>query len=154
MDATTNNHKMPKQKKKGKPPPPPGSESDQSIDTNSLSAESQEAGRSPSSSHKITSKKGEWEILEGLKEGQRFDLIPRKFEGFLLKRRKWPLKGWHKRYFVLDQSVLTYAKTIGDLMRGKILGRMDIGMSVISTKARRRRIDIDADTLIFHLKVS
>ncbi|KAK8402847.1 hypothetical protein O3P69_000858 [Scylla paramamosain] len=152
MDATTNNHKMPKQKKKGKPPPPPGSESDQSIDTNSLSAESQEAGRSPSSSHKITSKKGEWEILEGLKEGQRFDLIPRKFEGFLLKRRKWPLKGWHKRYFVLDQSVLTYAKSIGDLMRGKILGRMDIGMSVISTKARRRRIDIDADTLIFHLK--
>ena len=41
-------------------------------------------------------KKGEWEILEGLKEGQRFDLVPRKFEGFLLKRRKWPLKGWHK----------------------------------------------------------
>ncbi|XP_037776656.1 oxysterol-binding protein-related protein 6-like [Penaeus monodon] len=32
------------------------------------------------------------EILEGLKEGQRFDLVPRKFEGFLLKRRKWPLK--------------------------------------------------------------
>ncbi|KAG0715942.1 Oxysterol-binding protein-related protein 6 [Chionoecetes opilio] len=152
MDATTNNHKMPKQKKKGKPPPPPGSESDQSLDTNSLSAESQEAGRSPSSSHKITSKKGEWEILEGLKQGQRFDLGTRKFEGFLLKRRKWPLKGWHKRYFILDQSVLTYAKTIADLMRGKILGRMDIGMSVISTKVRRRRIDIDADTLIFHLK--
>lgn len=55
---------------------------------------------------------------------------------------------------MLDRSVLTYAKSIGDLMRGKILGRMDIGMSVISTKARRRRIDIDADTLIFHLKVS
>ena len=55
---------------------------------------------------------------------------------------------------MLDQSVLTYAKSIGDLMRGKILGRMDIGMSVISTKVRRRRIDIDADTLIFHLKVS
>ncbi|XP_050730944.1 oxysterol-binding protein-related protein 3-like isoform X4 [Eriocheir sinensis] len=152
MDTTANNHKMSKQKKKGKPPPPPGSESDQSVDTNSLSAESQEAGRSPSSTHKITSKKGEWEILEGLKEGQRFDFVPRKFEGFLLKRRKWPLKGWHKRYFVLDRSVLTYAKSVGDLMRGKILGRMDIGMSVISTKARRRRIDIDADTLIFHLK--
>lgn len=42
------------------------------------------------------SKKGEWEILEGLKEGQRFELVPRKFEGYLLKRRKWPLKGWHK----------------------------------------------------------
>lgn len=44
----------------------------------------------------LGSKKGEWEILEGLKEGQRFDLVPQKFEGFLLKRRKWPLKGWHK----------------------------------------------------------
>lgn len=60
----------------------------------------------------------------------------------------------HQRYFVLDKSILTYAKSVADLVRGKILGRMDIGMSVISTKARRRRIDIDADTLIFHLKVS
>ncbi|XP_069174004.1 oxysterol-binding protein-related protein 3 isoform X3 [Procambarus clarkii] len=152
MDANIYNNKSSKQKKKGKPPPPPGSESDQSIDTNSLSAESQDPGRSPNSSHKTRSKKGEWEILEGLKEGQRFDLVPRKFEGFLLKRRKWPLKGWHKRYFVLDKSILTYAKSVADLVRGKILGRMDIGMSVISTKARRRRIDIDADTLIFHLK--
>ncbi|XP_066988597.1 oxysterol-binding protein-related protein 6-like isoform X6 [Macrobrachium rosenbergii] len=139
-------------KKKSKSSAPPGSESDQSVDTNSLSAESQEAGRSPSSAHKSTRKKGEWEILEGLKEGQRFDLVPRKFEGFLLKRRKWPLKGWHKRYFVLEKSTLTYAKSIADLARGRILGKMDIGMSVISTKARRRRIDIDADTLIFHLK--
>ncbi|KAK7078739.1 hypothetical protein SK128_020462, partial [Halocaridina rubra] len=150
LDSATANNKI--KKKKGKPPAAPGSESDQSIDTNSLSAESQEAGRSPNSSHKPTSKKGEWEILEGLKEGQRFDLVPRKFEGFLLKRRKWPLKGWHKRYFVLEKSILTYAKSVADLARGKILGKMDIGMSVISTKARRRRIDIDADTLIFHLK--
>ncbi|XP_042882837.1 oxysterol-binding protein-related protein 6-like [Penaeus japonicus] len=152
MDTASFNHKGSKQKKKGKPPPPPGSESDQSIDTNSLSADSQEAGRSPNSSHKSTSKKGEWEILEGLKEGQRFDLVPRKFEGFLLKRRKWPLKGWHKRYFVLEKSTLIYSKSVADLARGKVLGKMDIGMSVISTKARRRRIDIDADTLIFHLK--
>ncbi|XP_047472936.1 oxysterol-binding protein-related protein 3-like [Penaeus chinensis] len=152
VESASFNHKGNKQKKKGKPPPPPGSESDQSIETNSLSADSQEAGRSPNSSHKSTSKKGEWEILEGLKEGQRFDLVPRKFEGFLLKRRKWPLKGWHKRYFVLEKSTLIYSKSVADLARGKVLGKMDIGMSVISTKARRRRIDIDADTLIFHLK--
>ncbi|KAB7493894.1 hypothetical protein Anas_04012 [Armadillidium nasatum] len=99
-----------------------------------------------------TSKKGEWEILEGLKEGQRFELVPRKFEGYLLKRRKWPLKGWHKRFFVLDQSVLVYSKSAADLARGKKHGSMDIGMSVISTKARRKRIDIDADSNIFHLK--
>ena len=41
-------------------------------------------------------KKGEWEILSGLKEGQRFEFNTSKFEGFLSKRRKWPLKGWHK----------------------------------------------------------
>ncbi|RXG62127.1 Oxysterol-binding protein-related protein 6 [Armadillidium vulgare] len=100
----------------------------------------------------MASKKGEWEILEGLKEGQRFELVPRKFEGYLLKRRKWPLKGWHKRFFVLDQSVLVYSKSAADLARGKKHGSMDIGMSVISTKARRKRIDIDADSNIFHLK--
>ncbi|XP_023213795.1 oxysterol-binding protein-related protein 6-like [Centruroides sculpturatus] len=38
----------------------------------------------------------EWEILEGLKDGQRFEEKPEKFEGYMMKRRKWPLKGWHK----------------------------------------------------------
>ena len=38
----------------------------------------------------------EWEILEGLKEGQVCEDKPDKYQGFLLKRRKWPLKGWHK----------------------------------------------------------
>ena len=40
--------------------------------------------------------KGEWEILEGLKDGQTCDDKPNKYEGFMMKRRKWPLKGWHK----------------------------------------------------------
>lgn len=39
---------------------------------------------------------GEWEILEGLREGQKCETKPDKFEGYLMKRRKWPLKGWHK----------------------------------------------------------
>jgi hypothetical protein len=38
----------------------------------------------------------EWEILEGLKEGQRFDKKPDIYTGYLHKKRKWPLKGWHK----------------------------------------------------------
>lgn len=60
------------------------------------------------------SKKGEWEILEGLKEGQRFDLVPRKFEGFLLKRRKWPLKGWHKvgKKYIVHSSVWCFNSPI------------------------------------------
>jgi hypothetical protein len=38
----------------------------------------------------------EWEILEGLKDGQRFDKKPDVYNGYLHKKRKWPLKGWHK----------------------------------------------------------
>ena len=37
-----------------------------------------------------------WEILDGLREGQTFEQKPEKFEGFMMKRRKWPMKGWHK----------------------------------------------------------
>ena len=58
-----------------------------------------------------------------------------------------------QRYFVLEDSVLTYAKNAAELTRGKKHGSMDIGMSVVSTKASRRRIDIDADASIIHLKV-
>lgn len=45
---------------------------------------------------KITRRGSEWEILEGLKEGQRFDKKPEMYSGYLHKKRKWPLKGWHK----------------------------------------------------------
>jgi hypothetical protein len=46
-----------------------------------------------------------------------------------------------------------YAKGPGDIARGKIHGSVDIGLSVISTKAKRKRIDIDAEEFIYHLKV-
>jgi hypothetical protein len=50
--------------------------------------------RSAQSYHKNVRKAGnEWEILEGLKDGQRCEEKPDKFDGYLLKRRKWPLKG-------------------------------------------------------------
>ncbi|KAG8198634.1 hypothetical protein JTE90_026530 [Oedothorax gibbosus] len=95
----------------------------------------------------------EWEILEGLKDGKFCETKPEKFEGYLMKRRKWPLKGWHKRYFLLDKGNLTYTKTSNEMLRGKVLGSVDVGLSVISTKSQRRRIDIDAEEHIYHLKV-
>lgn len=45
---------------------------------------------------RITRRGSEWEILAGLKDGQRFDQTPEVYSGYLLKKRKWPLKGWHK----------------------------------------------------------
>lgn len=41
-----------------------------------------------------------WEIIEGLKIGQTSVQKPEKHEGFMLKKRKWPLKGWHKVSFL------------------------------------------------------
>ncbi|KAF2345798.1 PH domain-like [Trinorchestia longiramus] len=144
-------HRRKKNQPKAPAPAQHGSESDGSADSNSMSGDSQHAPESSERHHPVT-KKGEWEILSGLKQGQRFEFSPGKFEGYLHKRRKWPLKGWHKRYFVLDNSILTYAKNASELARGKKHGSMDIGLSVISTKASRRRIDIDADASIIHIR--
>jgi len=39
------------------------------------------------------------------------------------------------------------------LERGKFHGTVDTGLSVIACKKKGRRIDVDADDLIYHLKV-
>ncbi|CAG4983256.1 unnamed protein product [Parnassius apollo] len=135
------------------------SDSDCSGETASLSADSAErAPRVPPPTTRQTKSRSsrrrgsEWEVLEGLKDGQRFDKRPEVFNGYLHKKRKWPLKGWHKRFFVVDGGILVYARSPSDVARGRLHGSVDVGLSVISAKARRRRIDIDADEFIYHLR--
>ncbi|KAF5275203.1 hypothetical protein FQR65_LT04235 [Abscondita terminalis] len=128
-------------------------DSDASAETNSLSAES----TTENVQHKPRKKLGrrrdsEWEVVEGLKEGQRFEKRPDLYNGFLHKKRKWPLKGWHKRYFVLDKGILIYGKNQNEINKGKVHGSVDIGLSVISSKLNGCRIDIDAEEFIYHLK--
>ncbi|XP_046385349.1 oxysterol-binding protein-related protein 3-like isoform X5 [Ischnura elegans] len=135
------------------------SDSECSVESNSLSAESNnelftktptratQGGRG-----KRDRRSSEWEILEGLRDGQRFEWKPNVFEGYLHKKRKWPLKGWHKRYFVLDKGILVYAKNPSGIARGKLHGSVDVGLSVVTTKEIRRRMDIDAEECIYHLK--
>lgn len=94
----------------------------------------------------------DWEILEGLKLGQSFPYVPDKHEGYMMKNRKWPMKGWHKRYFSLRNGYLIYAKSQTDVERGKHHVQVDIGLSVIVCKERGFRIDMDADDTIYHLK--
>ena len=54
-------------------------------------------GASPPKRRKGSRKsRREWEILEGLRDGQKCAEKPEKYQGFLMKRRKWPMKGWHK----------------------------------------------------------
>lgn len=38
----------------------------------------------------------EWEIVGGLREGEKHEERPMKFDGYLHKKRNPPLKGWHK----------------------------------------------------------
>ena len=34
---------------------------------------------------------------------------------YLMKRRKWPYRGWHKRYFLLADGYLSYGKSEQDV---------------------------------------
>ncbi|XP_075465093.1 oxysterol-binding protein-related protein 6 isoform X3 [Ascaphus truei] len=94
-----------------------------------------------------------WVIIEGLKIGQTSVQKPEKHEGFMLKKRKWPLKGWHKRFFVLENGILKYSKSPIDTQKGKVHGSIDVGLSVMSIKKKARRIDLDTEENIYHLKV-
>ncbi|XP_061429194.1 oxysterol-binding protein-related protein 6-like isoform X2 [Lethenteron reissneri] len=94
-----------------------------------------------------------WEIIEGLRSGQPDVHKPERHEGFLLKKRKWPLKGWHKRFFVLENGIVKYAKSPAEVQRGKLHGSIDIGLSVMSIKKKSRRIDLDTEEYIYHLKI-
>ncbi|XP_035249904.1 oxysterol-binding protein-related protein 6-like isoform X1 [Anguilla anguilla] len=108
---------------------------------------------SSSSQRDVRPEVDSWEIIEGLKIGQTSIQRPDKNEGFMLKKRKWPLKGWHKRFFVLDNGILKYSKSPVDIQRGKMHGSIDVGLSVMSIKKRTRRIDLDTEEHIYHLKV-
>jgi len=104
-------------------------------------------------STRTSKRKGsEWEILGNLEKGVHYTIKPKRYEEFLLKRRKWPLKGWHKRYFVMEQGVLTYGKSKADIARGRTLGKFNIGEAVISANYVDMRVDIDADESVHHIK--
>ncbi|KAM6973931.1 oxysterol-binding protein-related protein 3-like isoform 1-T1 [Tautogolabrus adspersus] len=94
-----------------------------------------------------------WEIVEGLRGAPASIQEPNRQEGLLLKRRKWPMKGWHKRYFVLEKGILKYAKRDTDLKKGKVHGCIDVGLSVMSIKKKALCIDLDTEDNIYHLKV-
>ncbi|XP_010071474.1 PREDICTED: oxysterol-binding protein-related protein 3 isoform X4 [Pterocles gutturalis] len=110
--------------------------------------------RSTSScSSKQGSRQDSWEIVEGLRGAMNCTQEPQKQEGYLLKKRKWPLKGWHKRYFFLDRGILKYSKCQADIERGKLHGCIDVGLSVMSVKKSTKCIDLDTEEQIYHLKV-
>ncbi|CAN9514303.1 unnamed protein product [Ophioblennius macclurei] len=106
-----------------------------------------------SSSSKHDSRQDSWEIVEGLRGGFSSVMEPQKQEGYMLKRRKWPMKGWHKRYFFLDKGILKYGKCNADIEKGKLHGCIDVGLSVMAIKKKAKCIDLDAEENIYHLKI-
>ncbi|XP_067858063.1 oxysterol-binding protein-related protein 3 isoform X1 [Heptranchias perlo] len=109
--------------------------------------------QSSSSSFRQDFRQDSWEIVEGLRGSMNNIQEPQKQEGYLLKKRKWPLKGWHKRYFFLDKGILKYSKSQADIQKGKLHGCIDVGLSVMSIKKKAKCIDLDTEEHIYHLKV-
>lgn len=101
----------------------------------------------------------DWEIIDDLHAeantaGDNLQDMPTPglCEGYLLKRRKWPLKGWHKRYFVLEAGILRYSKSQHDVSRGRLQGSLDITHAVMSINKKSNRIDLDAGDILYHMK--
>jgi hypothetical protein len=109
----------------------------------------------PSKSHR--SKKRNWEVIEGYRDANLKVNKPQNFEGILLKRRNWPMKGWHKRYFILADGILTYGKSKSDMTKGKTHGTINAFLSIVSYNYSSRRLLIDSSTQltanVCHLKV-
>eukprot|EP01135_Chromosphaera_perkinsii_P006958 Nk52_evm7s634 gene=Nk52_evmTU7s634 len=82
----------------------------------------------------------------------RMGISSAKFSITLLKKRKWPLNGWHKRFFTMDHGILSYAKNKRMYERGKIKGSINIPEAAISVNLENTRIDIDAGEVIYHLR--
>ena len=95
-----------------------------------------------------------WEVVEEPRARGSPGREPERQEGYLLKKRKWPLKGWHKRYFVLENGILKYATTRQDVLKGKLHGAIDVRQSVMSVNKKAQRVDLDTEENIYHLKSS
>uniref|UniRef100_A0A8C2YZ51 Oxysterol-binding protein n=1 Tax=Cyclopterus lumpus TaxID=8103 RepID=A0A8C2YZ51_CYCLU len=115
---------------------------------------------SSTSSSKQAKQSRHWEVMDDLQQrdmypvpGSSLDLsIPGICEGYLMKKRKYPLKGWHKRYFLLEKGILKYSKTQQDLQRGKLHGSLDVSLAVMSINKKTKGLDLDAGDSIYHLK--
>ncbi|KAJ8254475.1 hypothetical protein COCON_G00210870 [Conger conger] len=115
------------------------------------------SGSTGSSRHSHQNSK-HWEVMDDLQgelplgaDAGREMAVPGLCEGYLMKKKKWPLQGWHKRFFVLDQGILKYSKTKQDILKGKVLGSLDVSVAVMSINRKSKRIDLDAGDNLYHI---
>jgi hypothetical protein len=92
---------------------------------------------------------------------------------YLMKRRKWPYRGWHKRFFCLQNGYMLYGKSEQDVnlfflltkissdwflfilqvKRGRLNGKCDIGLCIVTFIRESQRINIDETNSIYHIKI-
>ncbi|XP_051797889.1 oxysterol-binding protein-related protein 7-like [Acanthochromis polyacanthus] len=143
--------------------PPPLSSSQSLIsglDKSPVTFKPSHSRSSSTGSSKNSKQSRHWEVMDDLQNldmcsvpGSTLDLsIPGICEGYLMKRRKYPLNGWHKRYFMLEKGILKYSKAPQDIQRGKLHGSMDVSLAVMSVNKKSKRIDLDAGDNLYHLK--
>ena len=71
---------------------------------------------------------------------------PERFSGFYMKKRKWPLKGYHRRFFILENGILKYAKN--EEFR-KIHGTIDLGEVMMTSHKKGGEIHLGRLFLLF-----
>ncbi|CAF1498884.1 unnamed protein product, partial [Didymodactylos carnosus] len=72
---------------------------------------------------------------------------------YLMKKRNWPMRGWHKRYFLLENGYLMYGKSEQEIKRGRYNGRCDIGLCIITFIRELQRISVDETNFVYHVKI-
>ncbi|CAF1461107.1 unnamed protein product [Adineta steineri] len=72
---------------------------------------------------------------------------------YLMKKRKWPYRGWHKRFFVLQNGSLIYGKSEQEIKRGRYNGKCDIGLCIVTFIRELQRINIDETNSVYHIKI-
>ncbi|KAL7055146.1 hypothetical protein AAHC03_024571 [Spirometra sp. Aus1] len=98
----------------------------------------------------LTSAESMPSLTQGAGPGSR--KMPEPLEGYILKGRKWPLKGYHKRFFRLSSGCLAYAKTPSSVRKGSYSARIDLANTFVTAEKAKLNIDIDASIVVYHLK--
>ncbi|KAG0253697.1 hypothetical protein BG011_006225, partial [Mortierella polycephala] len=68
--------------------------------------------------------------------------------GWLLKKKRKRMQGWAKRWFQIDNGILSYYKVPDSPCRGKV----HLVLSTVTVSQASNMIHIDSGTMLYHLK--
>ncbi|KAG0059564.1 hypothetical protein BGZ89_000298 [Linnemannia elongata] len=68
--------------------------------------------------------------------------------GWLLKKKRKRMQGWAKRWFQIDNGILSYSKD----QHGPCRGKVHLVLSTVTVSKASNMIHIDSGTMLYHLK--